>query len=102
MDGRLWGIALAAASLSTAAADAAVDVIQVPAACGTMADVRELLSVNMPNPEAIGTGGDGRGRALVTLFAGDGYWALTAAMADGKVCVIASGRNWKAGGPEVF
>jgi hypothetical protein len=102
MTGRLWGIALAAASLSTAAAEAAVDVIQVPAACGTMVEVRELLRVNMPNPEAIGTGGDGQGRDLVTLFAGDGYWALTAAMAEGRVCVVASGRNWKAGGKEAF
>jgi hypothetical protein len=78
------------------AANAAVDLVQVPVACGTLTDVKTLLDVNMPSPETIGKGGNSRGEDLVTLLTGaSGYWALVATMSPTSVCVVASGRNWR-------
>ena len=93
----LGGFAAAAlAILPAPAAHAAVELVQVSAACGTMAEVHELLAVNMPHPEPIGKGGDSHGQDLVVLFTGTGYWALVAKLSADRVCVVASGRNWTA------
>ena len=72
----------AALSLFAApAANAAVDLVRVPAACGTLHDIQNLLSANMPSPKTIGKGGNSRGEDLVVLLTGDsGYWALVATM----------------------
>ena len=101
MTGTIRALALAitisaAFSLSAApTANAAVDLVQVPVACGTLQDVQNLLSVNMPSPETIGKGGNSRGEDLVVLLTGaTGYWALVATMSPTSVCVVASGRNW--------
>ncbi len=91
-------VALVGAALVPAlsAAKAEVALIQVPATCGTLKDVRELLSIKMPNPEAVAKGGDSHGEDVAVLLAGDGYWALVANMSPGRVCVVASGYNWTA------
>lgn len=86
--------------LAASAANAAVDLIKVPAMCGTSTEVLNALAVKMPNPEAIGKGGDGRGKDIATLFTGNGYWALLALMSSDSVCVVASGRNWTVTEPE--
>jgi hypothetical protein len=83
-----------AATLAAPAANAAVDIIQVPAMCGPSADVLEALAVRMPNPEPIGKGGNSTGSQIATLFTGNGYWALLATMSPKEVCVVASGFNW--------
>jgi hypothetical protein len=84
------------AVLAAPTAHASVDLVQVPAACGTLQDVLELLNVNMPSPETIGKGGNSRGDDLVVLLtASTGYWALVATMSPTNVCVVASGRGWK-------
>src|SRR4051794_22046319 len=89
-------IATALSMVAVTAADAAVDLVKVPAACGTLQDVKDLLSVNLPSPEIIGKGRDSRGDDLVVLLSGpSGYWALVATMSPTNVCVVASGRNWK-------
>lgn len=87
--------------LTASTANAGVDLIKVSALCGTAAEVLNSLAVKMPNPEAIGKGGDGRGKDIATLFAGNGYWALLALMSPDSVCVVASGYNWTAPSPEV-
>lgn len=88
-------IAIAALAVFAATApNAAADLVQVPAACGTMEDVYQLLSRNMPHPKPIGKGGDSRGNDLVVLFAGSNYWALVAKLSPNQVCIVASGRNW--------
>jgi hypothetical protein len=86
--------------LAASTANAAVDLIKVPAMCGTAAEVLNTLAVKMPNPEAIGKGGDGRGKDIATLFTGNGYWALLALMSPDSVCVVASGYNWTVAEPE--
>ena len=58
-------IAAALGILAAPAAQASADLVQVPAACGTQAAIKELLSVNMPTPETIGKGGNSRGEDLV-------------------------------------
>jgi len=94
-------IAAALGILAASAANAAVDLVQVPVACGTLQDVQNLLSVNMPSPETIGKGGNSRGEDLVVLLTGaTGYWALVATMSPTNVCVVASGRNWRTIEPE--
>ena len=85
--------AVLAFMLATSAAHA-VDLIKVPVMCGTAAEVLETLAVKMPNPQAIGKGGDGQGTDIATLFMGNGYWALLALMSPTSVCVVASGYNW--------
>ena len=90
---RLIMTVILAGALATGA-KAEVTLIQVPATCGTLKDVRELLSVKMPNPEAVAKGGDSHGEDVAVLLAGDGYWALVANMSPGRVCVVASGYNW--------
>ena len=85
---------------AASAANAAVDLIEVPAMCGTAAEVLNTLAVKMPNPEAIGKGGDGRGKDIATLFTGNGYWALLALMSPDSVCVVASGYTWRVTEPE--
>ena len=75
-------------------ANAAVSLIQVPALCGTSAEVLGTLAIKMPNPEEIGRGGNSRGEEVATLFAGNGYWALIAVMSPDSVCVVASGSRW--------
>jgi len=87
-------VSILAFMLAASAANAAVDLIKVPAMCGTAAEVLNTLAVKMPNPEAIGKGGDGRGKDIATLFTGNGYWALLAMMSPANVCVVASGYNW--------
>ena len=90
---------VAAALVSIIAAPAAraeINLVQVPAACGTLKDVQDLLSANLPNPVTLGKGGNSRGEDLVVLLTGaSGYWALVATMSPTNVCVVASGRNWK-------
>lgn len=89
-------IAAALSIIAVPAADAAVDLVQVPVACGTLQEVQNLLDVNMPSPDTIGKGGNSRGEDLVVLLTGaSGYWALVATMSPTNVCVVASGRNWK-------
>ena len=89
-------IAAALGIFAAPAANAAVDLVQVPVACGTLEDVQDLLNVNMPSPETIGKGGNSRGEDLVALLTGaTGYWALVATMSPTNVCVVASGRTWK-------
>ena len=75
-------------------ANAAVGLSQVPAACRTVDEVRNLLSAKMPDPEEIGKGGDSKGAKIATMLVGNGYWALLATLAPDKVCVVASGHNW--------
>jgi hypothetical protein len=88
-------IAAALSVFAAPAANAAIDLVQVPAACGTLQDVKDLLSVNMPSADTIGKGGNSRGEDLVTLLTGStGYWALVATMSPTSVCIVASGRNW--------
>jgi hypothetical protein len=87
-------ILMSAFILAASAANAAVDLVQVPAMCGTSAEVLEILAAKMPNPEMIGKGGDGRGKEIATLFTGNGYWALLAMMSPDRVCVVASGYTW--------
>ena len=86
--------------LAASAANATVDLIKVPAVCGTAAEVLNSLAVKMPNPEAIGIGGDGRGNDIATLFTGNGYWALLALMSPESVCVVASGYSWTLTDPQ--
>jgi len=82
-------------------ANAAIDLVQVPAACGTLKDVYDLLNVNMPVRVTIGKGGDSRGDDLVVLFNGaGGHWALVAALSPNSYCVVASGRNWRTVTPQ--
>ena len=95
-------ILILAAALAASAANAAVDVVQVPAICGSPNDVFDALAVRMPNPEMVGKGGNSQGTQTATLFTGNGYWALLATMSDG-VCVVASGFNWtEAQSPKSF
>ena len=76
------------------AAYAEVSLVQVPVACGTTEEVRELLSVNMPRPVAIGRGGDKQGQEIVILITGSGHWALVAQSSLDTFCVVASGHTW--------
>ena len=94
-------IALAAifSLLIASTAAAAVDLLKVPALCGTPAEVLGTLSVKMPNPQEVGRGGDFQGTPIATLFVGNGYWALLAMMSPDSVCVVASGYNWTATAP---
>ncbi|MEX0853455.1 MAG: hypothetical protein WD036_09280 [Bauldia sp.] len=88
-------IIAALAMFAGSAASANVKLIQVPAACSTVEDIQEMLSVNMATRQAVGKGGNSRGEDLVVLLAGTtGYWALVATMSPTSVCVVASGRNW--------
>lgn len=77
----------------------AVEVVKVPAMCGTSAEILDTLSARMPNPELLGKGGDSQGKEIATLLTGDGYWALLALMTPEHVCVVASGYNWIATEP---
>jgi hypothetical protein len=92
-------ILILAASLASApAANAAIDIVQVPAMCGGPGEVFQALAVRMPNPEPIGKGGNSQGTQIATLYTGaDGYWALLASTSKDEVCVVASGFNWTAG-----
>lgn len=103
--GRVLKLARVAAGLwfvlAASTANAAIDLIKVPAMCGTAAEVLETLAVKMPNPQAIGKGGDGRGADIATLFTGNGYWALLALMSPTSVCVVASGYNWTVTDPQL-
>lgn len=85
---------VASAALIVTAANAEVEIITVPATCGTYQAVMDVLSVRMPNPRAIARGGDSRGEDVVLLIADANYWALVARMSQGNVCVVASGYNW--------
>jgi hypothetical protein len=89
-----------ALSLAASTANAVVDLIQVPAVCGTSAEVFDTLAIKMPNPNAIGKGGNSRGEDIATLFTGNGYWALIAIMSADSVCVVASGSHWTVTEPE--
>jgi hypothetical protein len=86
------------------AAHAEINLVQTPAPCGTLQDVQDLL--NLATPRIIGKGGNSLGEDLVVLLKGpSGYWALIARMSPTKVCVLASGRNWKTiepGGPKAY
>ena len=93
-------VAAVLAFMLAAPAAYAVDLIKVPVMCGTAAEVLETLAVKMPNPQAIGKGGDGRGTDIATLFTGNGYWALLALMSPTSVCVVASGYNWTVTDPQ--
>ena len=97
---KLASVAAVLAFMLTAPAARAVDLIKVPAMCGTAAEVLETLAVKMPNPQAIGKGGDARGTDIATLFTGNGYWALLALMSPTSVCVVASGYNWTVTDPQ--
>ncbi len=90
-------IAVALAIFGTLPASAAIGVLQVPAACGTMEEVTTFLSQKMPGQEEIGSGGDKRGETIATLLTGNGYWALVATVSSDQVCVIASGHEWTIG-----
>jgi hypothetical protein len=87
-------VALALSVFTIPAADAAVGLVQVPVACGTIEEVHTLLGVNMPKPEAIGKGDDSGGHDMVVLFTGSGYWALVTKVSADGLCVVASGHNW--------
>ena len=93
-------VAAVLAFVLTTPAAHAVDLIKVPAMCGTAAEILETLAVKMPSPQAIGKGGDGRGTDIATLFTGNGYWALLALMSPTSVCVVASGYNWTVTDPQ--
>jgi hypothetical protein len=97
---KLAPVATVLAFMLTAPAAHAVDLIKVPAMCGTAAEILETLALKMPNPRAIGKGGDGRGTDIATLFTGNGYWALLALMSPTSVCVVASGYNWTVTDPQ--
>jgi hypothetical protein len=90
-------IAVAVAFLGVPPANAAINLLQVPAACGTMEEVTTFLKAKMPGPEEIGSGGDKRGVTIATLLTGNGYWALVATVSFDQVCVVASGREWTVG-----
>jgi hypothetical protein len=83
-------------ALAASTAQAAVDIVKVPAMCGTSAEILDTLAVRMPKPELLGKGGDSRGQEIATLVTGNGYWALLALMSPENVCVVASGFNWTA------
>jgi hypothetical protein len=80
-------------------ANAAVGLVSVPVACGTIAEVHDLLDVNMPKAEPIGKGDDFGGPGRVVLFTGNGYWALITRTGADSFCVVASGHNWTVTGP---
>ncbi len=91
-------ILILAASLMAPAANAAIDIVQVPAMCGGSGEVFDALAVRMPNPEPIGKGGNAQGTQNATLYTGaNGYWALLATTSRDEVCVVASGFNWTVG-----
>ena len=92
-------ITLAFSIFYSAAAYAEVDLMPVPAMCGSSADVLGTLNSRMPNPQEIGRGGDSRGAPIATLLTGNGYWALLAMMSSDRVCVVASGYNWTVAHP---
>ena len=87
-------VALAFVVLFPATARAEIDLVRVPALCGTFAEVLGVLDAKMPDPEEIGRGTDNGGAPIATLLAGNGYWALLATMSGDRVCVVASGYNW--------
>ena len=94
---------LAACLAAAPAANAAIDIVHVPAMCGGASDVFEALAVRMPNPEAIGKGGNVQRTQNATLYTGaNGYWALLATTSRNEVCVVASGFNWTAGASKSF
>ena len=97
---RIVTLAVSAAVLATSAV-AEVDLVNVPATCGSYQEVMQVLSVRMPNPKAIAKGGDSRGDDVVLLIADAKYWALVARMSAGKVCVVASGYDWTAIEPKI-
>jgi hypothetical protein len=76
------------------AAHAEVDLIQVPAVCGTSAEIGEFLSALMRDPVTLGRGRDARGQDVAVLRVGRGYWAMLADDGSGTVCIIASGHEW--------
>lgn len=78
------------------AAQADVNLVQVPVACGTIAEVYGLLQTNMPDMANIGSGNDSRGKDVAVLFAGADHWALVATMQADQICVVASGHIWTA------
>jgi hypothetical protein len=90
-------IAVALAIFGMQPANAAISLLQVPAACGTMEEVTTFLRQKMPGQDAIGSGGDKRGATIATLITGNGYWALVATVSSDQVCVIASGHEWTVG-----
>lgn len=79
---------------SNSSVHAAVDLVQVPIACGTLSEVGDLLSLRMQGTTIIGKGENSKGQDVAVLFSGSGRWALVTKFSAGKVCVVASGRNW--------
>lgn len=80
--------------LSVNVARAEVDLVQVPVACGTIAEIYGLLQTKMPGMSRIGTGSDKRAQDIAVLFAGAEHWALVATMTADQICIVASGRIW--------
>jgi hypothetical protein len=87
-------VALALALFATTPVNAEIDLVKVATPCGTLEDVYDLLHPKMPTSTTIGKGGDSRGEQIAILLTGEDYWALVATLAPGRVCVVASGRNW--------
>ena len=89
-------IALALIIFMSPIAKAHIDVVQVPAACGTIEEVRDFLGRYLPNRQAVGIGGNSQNEPTVVLLSGtNGHWAMVASMSPTQSCIIASGRSWQ-------
>ena len=88
------GFGVLALAVGATVAQAEVSLHDVPALCGPSVEILDTLGQKMPDPVAIGTGGDSRGEKVATLFVGNGYWALLALVSPERVCVVASGHDW--------
>ena len=80
-------------------AQAEVNLVQVPVACGPVAEINDLLHNYMPGMSNIGKGSDARGQDVAVLFTGPEHWALVATTSANLLCVVASGSNWTAAPP---
>ena len=77
-------------------ANAEINVVQVPAACGTIAEVRDFLSRYVENRQTVGIGRNSQEEPTVVLVSGtNGHWAMVASMSPTQSCIIASGHSWQ-------
>lgn len=73
----------------------AMDLVQVPIVCGSVDEVNQLLSLKMDDSTALGEGSDKHGQRVAALFTTEDRWAVVTKSPDGRVCIVASGRNWQ-------
>ncbi len=82
-------------SMSFESAVAAVELVQSPIVCGTVDEIDALLNLKMDGSTSVGEGTGSQGQKVASLFSDDKHWALVTRFTGGRICVVASGREWR-------